>query len=216
MTSVDPDKCKGSWKYNESLKEFLKPSLQNVNFKKNKFGKRIKTYAQVLGITVEKNEAKNEEKKNKTMKEPKAKDASNTADETLLTVIKGMQEQINAMQKMIQVLCETVVKDDEVKNTVLKKMNQIYKKDETADESKKNEKKRDERDDTEQIQNTMNNGKRKEVEKRQDILKITAHPNAVQDESGNISNVIRSWYQSTKTDDQRIEDDHTVKKLRQQ
>ena len=216
MTSVDPDKCKGSWKYNESLKQFLKPTLQNVNFKKNKYGKRIKTYAQVLGITVEKNDAKNEEKKNKMMNEQKAKEVETKSDETLLTVIKGMQEQINALQKIIQVLCDTVVKDDDVKNTVLEKMNQINKKAEKVDESKVNEKKRDERDDTDQIQNTMNNGKRKEVEKRQDILKITTHPNAAQDESGNINNVIRSWYQSTKIDDQKIADDHKVKKHRQQ
>ena len=156
------------------------------------------------------------EKKNKMMNEQKAKEVETKSDETLLTVIKGMQEQINALQKIIQVLCDTVVKDDDVKNTVIEKMNQINKKADKVDESKVNETKRDERDDTDQIQNTMNNGKRKEVEKRQDILKITAHPNAAQDESGNIDNVIRSWYKSTKTEDQRIEDDHKVKKLRQQ
>ena len=48
MTSVDPEKCQGSWKYNENLKEFLRPTIMKINLNKNKYGKQIKTYAQIL------------------------------------------------------------------------------------------------------------------------------------------------------------------------
>ena len=48
VTSVDPEKCQGSWKHNESLKEFLKPAMQNANLKTNKHGKKIKSCAQAL------------------------------------------------------------------------------------------------------------------------------------------------------------------------
>ena len=73
MTSVDPEKCQGSWKYNESLKDFLKPAIQNVNLKKNKYGKRIEIHVQVLGINVESNEEKKKESSNETNTTKKVK-----------------------------------------------------------------------------------------------------------------------------------------------
>jgi len=216
MTSVDPDKCKGSWKYNESLKEFLKPTLQNVNFKKNKYGKRIKTYAQVVGINIDKNEPKPQDRsKEKSVKI--VTEIDNKSDETLLSVIQGMKEQINALQKIITVLCNTIVKDEGLKQEVMEKMNQINSKSEKVEESKVSEKKGDTKVEIDKLKNQINKGKRKDVEIKHDIQRIITHPNTLKDVSGNINNEIRSWYRSTKeTDDQKITDDHKVKKLRQQ
>ena len=61
ITLVDPEKFQGGQKYNKSLKEFLKPVIQNTNLKKNKCSKRIKTYTQVLEITIDSESDKNEE-----------------------------------------------------------------------------------------------------------------------------------------------------------
>ena len=45
ITSVDPEKYRVDSKYNKSLKEFLKPIIQQVDLNNNKFGKKLKTYA---------------------------------------------------------------------------------------------------------------------------------------------------------------------------
>ena len=45
ITSVDPEKYRVDSKYNISLKEFLKPTIQQVDLNNNKFGKKLKTYA---------------------------------------------------------------------------------------------------------------------------------------------------------------------------
>jgi len=50
ITSVDPEKYRVDSKYNESLKEFLKPTIQYVDLNNNKFGKKLKTHAQALGV----------------------------------------------------------------------------------------------------------------------------------------------------------------------
>ena len=73
MTSVDTEKYQGNQKYNESLKDFIKPAIQNVNLKKNKYDKRIKAYSQVLGINVKSNEEKKKESNNKTNTTKKVK-----------------------------------------------------------------------------------------------------------------------------------------------
>ena len=125
MTSVDPEKCQGSWKYNENLKEFLKPTLMKINLNKNKYGKRIKTYAQVLGIEAE----SQEEKKRKIVNEKSTtsvqhngnkstkpnQQSESELNENLNEMIKGMTKQINELINLVQILVTTLVKDDEVK-----------------------------------------------------------------------------------------------------
>ena len=169
-----------------------------MNLKKNKYRKRIKTYAQVLGIKVESNEPKMQENKSKTNTAKIVKDPEDKNDENLKSVIQGMKEQIKELHKIIQVLCDSIVKDDEVKQKCIEKMNKINVNSEKYKESKSSDNKEDEKVETEKIMNQMNKGKRKDVEEKQDIKRITTHPNAINDESGNINNAIRSWYRSKK------------------
>ena len=50
-TLVNPEEFNADIKYNESLREFLSPTLQQNEVQKvKKFRKKIKIYAQVLGI----------------------------------------------------------------------------------------------------------------------------------------------------------------------
>ena len=40
--SIDPEEWNVNSKHNESLKEFLKPTIQNADLDNDKFGKKIK------------------------------------------------------------------------------------------------------------------------------------------------------------------------------
>ena len=51
-----------------------------------------------------------------------------------------------------------------------------------------------------QTTNQSSNGKIKEVEKRDDTNKIINHLNATNDNSSEVSNVIRNWYRQKKED----------------
>ena len=69
-----------------------------------------------------------------------------------------------------------------------------------------------------QTTNQSSNGKRKKVEKSDNINKIINHPNATNDDSSKVSNVIRNWYRQKKEDekeDYQILGDQRIKKLYQ-
>ena len=212
MTSVDPEKCQGSWKYNESFKEFLKPTLQNINLNKNKYGKRIKTYAQIIGIEAELEEEKksrnNSEKSTTARQNPEPR-----KNENLNKVIEGMKEQINELKEMIQVLCKSVVKDEKIKQQCMEKLKQMDGNETKSEENTSVEKKEEGNQLEKQEMKIGNKGKRKEDERK--TIRIISHPNTQSDESGQVNEVIRSWYKLKKEkEDQKIIDDHRVRKLR--
>ena len=58
-TSVDPEQFRIDTTCNESLREFLRPTLQSKEAKRTKgFGKSVKTYAKALGIQMNNDKAK--------------------------------------------------------------------------------------------------------------------------------------------------------------
>ena len=111
-TSVDPEKCQGSWKYDESLKEFLKPVTQNANLKKNKCGKKIKSHAQVLGFNAE-NEAEQKNESKNCTKNANKEIVEEKNNNGLKIVIESMKTQINELLKIANMLCNAVVKDED-------------------------------------------------------------------------------------------------------
>ena len=189
--------------------------MQNVNLKKNKYGKKIKSYAQALGINVEteaeqKNESKTSTKNaNKEIVEEKNKDE-------LKNVIESMKNQIIELKNIIQTMCDSIAKDDDVKQQCLDKMNQMR-------ETPVNDKEQKLKDESERKLGTLtmqsrNKGKRKEVEEKEEKIKIINHPNTTNDGSGDVNEVIRKWHRQSKEEnrhDQQIRGDQRVKKLRQ-
>ena len=213
-TSVDLEKCQGKWKYNESLKEFLKPAIQNVNLKTNKYGKKIKSHAQVLGINVENEEKQKNE--SKTFEHEKKERVKEKNKDVLKNVIESMKNQINELQIMIQTICNSLVKDEDLKQRCLDKINQMRATPEKDIEQKSQEE--SERNLGTIIMQSINKGKRKEVEKKEEKIKIINHPNATNDSSGDVNEAIRKWYKTSKEEklyDQQIRVDQKVKKLRQ-
>ena len=74
-----------STKHNEDLKEFLKPMLQSKEaLKVKKFGKHMKTYAQVLEIQVvdDKNNENNAQNQNQTKTKKKTEEVKKTQQES--------------------------------------------------------------------------------------------------------------------------------------
>ena len=96
----------------------------------------------------------------------------------------------------------------------MEKLNQMEVPDKKIEETKPAEKEVDGNQMKHQEPNTGNTGKRKEVEMKG--TRFINHPNTENDKSGHVNEVIRSWYKEKKDkEDQRITDNHKVKKLRQ-
>ena len=96
----------------------------------------------------------------------------------------------------------------------MQKLNKMEAPEKNIEDTKPVEKVGDENQMKEQKPNTGNTGKRKEVEMKG--TRFINHPNTENDKSSQVNEVIRSWYKMKKEkEDQRITDDHRVKKLRQ-
>ena len=122
VTSVDPEKCQGSWKCDESLKEFLKPAMQNVNLKRNKHGKKITTHAQVLGINVESEVDKKQGSKKDGNTTKKTKVEEKKQNDEFKIVIDAMKNQMTELQNIIHLLCNSIVGNYELKIQCLEKI----------------------------------------------------------------------------------------------
>jgi len=108
--------------YDENLKKFLTPSLSKAEaLKTKKFGPKLKTYAQVLGIEVAnpQTQPKPSQKKNKEKVITKDKEIQ------LNDEIKALRSQISMMSELIKNLCSTLVKDTNIKNTLLLSLEDI-------------------------------------------------------------------------------------------
>ena len=87
--------------------------------------KKLKTYAEAIGIKenyqnkeIEKNKGNGNQSENKKGKDKKLK-------QEMEEVIEKFQFQIKELKDMIVFLCNTIVKDDNIKETMLKKMEHI-------------------------------------------------------------------------------------------
>ena len=98
--------------------------MQNVNLKKNKHGKKIKSNAQVLGINVKTEEEHKNESKTLNKNEKKERGKEKNKDD-LKNVIESMKNQINELQRIIQTMCNSLVKDEDLKQRCLDEMNQM-------------------------------------------------------------------------------------------
>ena len=85
-----------------------------------KYRKRVKSYAQVIGLQhkapSERIKEVNEQSNNKKEKKNKTQELENT--------IKEMSEQIKALKQIVEMLC-TSIQDNNIKEKVLNSLNQI-------------------------------------------------------------------------------------------
>lgn len=122
-TSVDPEEQNNNSKYSESLKEFLKPTMQNAYLNNKKYGKKIRSHAQVIGVN---NETARKEKKDKRIKEnTKKKESAEITSALMSEMIKCFKEQIEELKNIIGIVCTSVVIDEETKKLITNKMNKM-------------------------------------------------------------------------------------------
>lgn len=116
----------------ESLKQFLTPTFVNMtNNQQKKIGKKLKTYAQVLGIPPNDNDSSAEKQTNKNQKQMQQKNRnydSNEKEEELKQVIKGMKKQIDNLCSIVKTLCNTIAQNDTIKQSVENQLEDIVRK----------------------------------------------------------------------------------------
>ena len=117
-TSVDADDYEINKEYKERLKEFLRPTVTYAVQNDNRIGKNIKTYAQALGIS-----KKQQEPKTQSKTKPNSKNEH--VDSTLEIVIKRMEKQIEQLTAILNTFCEVIVKDENVKQELAKRIFEI-------------------------------------------------------------------------------------------
>ena len=126
-TSVNAEEFQHDIKYNEQLKEFLKPTLQLGAAKKVKgFGKNMKSYVEAVGISV----TPPQQKKNKSIEKQNSMNnvpTGNTSappSQSNATIIQ-LSIQINQLKEIIRGLCHALVQDNQEKSRILQQMNNI-------------------------------------------------------------------------------------------
>ena len=102
---VDANEYQKNKEYNDDLREFLALVLQSEEaVKMKKYGKRVKSYVQVIGLQYkapsEKIQEVNEKSNNKKEKKNKKQELENT--------IKEMSKQIKALKQIVEMLCTSI------------------------------------------------------------------------------------------------------------
>ena len=112
-----------------------------------------------------------------------------------------MKNQITELKNIIQVLCNSIVKDEEVKKQCLEIMSQMNDKSAKRNELKLKDEKDKGSGKREKSITQSSNGKRKELKKKEETIKIINHSNKTNDDSGDVNNVIRNQYRQKKEDE---------------
>ena len=139
-TSVNVEKYVAKEKYDNDLKEFLKPILQQKDALKVKgYGKKFKTYAQVVGADMSSKGHQNTKLKNNQdiAKEREREKYQNKNEkdaeiiekdkeiENLRKIINEMKVQMEQMTEVIGKICEDHFGSDVQKDAVMQKLNKI-------------------------------------------------------------------------------------------
>ena len=210
-TSVDPEEWNVNSKYDESLKEFLKPTIQNADLNNNKFGKKIKMHAQVLGVNNETARLKKKEKR--TKEKIRTKETSKITSKVTSGVIKGLKDQIKELKNTIEMVCNSIVIEEETKETIMNKMNNVN---EASIEQIENQLETEVEVLNENLTQKNTNKGKKGTESKNVGFQVRRHPNSTGDISGDV-NKNKIWHQrlqDEKKHDQQIKKDQQVKKSR--
>ena len=104
-------------KYDEDLKEFLTPKLSKTEaMKTKKYGDKLKTYAQILGIAVQ--APAKENKENKQLKKSKEKDLQSICKKNLQEEIKSLKNQVSMMNDLIKSICSVLIDNSDKKKRI--------------------------------------------------------------------------------------------------
>lgn len=104
--------------YKERLKEFLRPTLQYaIDNQNKKIGKRLKTYAQAVGVTPNQNKSKINENKEQNKTKEKNPITNKSSEQNRIKLmeesIKTLEKQIEKLKEVIEVLSSTLLKENE-------------------------------------------------------------------------------------------------------
>ena len=125
-TSVNAEEFRNTYKYNESLKEFLSPILNQREAKKmKKYVNKTKTHAQALKPEDEVKEKDKSKEKPKEVNLIGKSKKENEEISNLKEVIKKMEMQIENLKDIMTQLCEVIGMTNDKKNAIKGKMVEI-------------------------------------------------------------------------------------------
>jgi len=201
-TSVDPNQFKINNAYSESLKDFLKPKIDEVEIAKSKYGKKLKSYADVTRLNKktqqEKETVKKQEKKNK---KDQRQQENKEVNQDLTEVVKGLKGQIEKLTDLIGFLLKEIVLEENSKQEIEKKLQMINQKDSAQEVN-----------DAEEIEITQNDQQeipRKHRERSEGTnvnagndtkrIKVNGHASIIMGETGSVRKKV-AWYNNIHKD----------------
>jgi len=134
-TSVNAEQFLTKKKYNDDLNKFLLPILDNKKaLKMKKYGKKVKSYTQVLGLNLSYNKNEKDDNKQSTNK---VKETNNKNErkkeiiskdkeiEHLKGVITTLQFQVQQLNLMLKVICQKTLMENKEKHVLNEKLQKI-------------------------------------------------------------------------------------------
>ena len=180
--SVNVEKYVAKERHDNDLKEFLQPILQQKDALKVKgHGKKLKTYAQVVGvdmsskgnqtaqpkpnqnITKERERNKNQ---NKDEKDAEIKEKDKEIDD-LKKIINEMKAQMEKMTEVIIKVCEDQFGSDMQKDAVMQKLNEIRNLKSTGNEIQQEEENAESNQSDNEMQNLSKNRNEVKIKKKE-------------------------------------------------
>ena len=116
QTSVNTEKYEQKKQYNENFKKFIAPRLKSDEAMKiKKFGGKMKSYAQALGIPIQANNKESQKETNNTNKKNLEKKEKDDITQKYQKEIKELKKQISGLTSLLKDICTTMIYDNEMK-----------------------------------------------------------------------------------------------------
>ena len=162
-TTVNAEDVSKRSQYSEDLKAFLSPVLEHKDATKvKKYGQRVKSYAQALGIKNKDNpKASNNHQKTKNNEKDKQKKAEEVVE--LKNTIKQLEDKIQKLLDMVTILTSTI-EDERKRERIIESLQSIHENDSRSEINTKEDK------DEERTSNEANEKEASSQNKDKEIL----------------------------------------------
>ena len=210
-TSVDSNQFKINNVYSESLKDFLQPKIDEVEMSKSKYGKKMKTYAEVTRPE-DKKQPENEIEKKQTKKNKKKdkQQENKESNQEIKEVVEVLKGQIEKLTKLIGFMLKEIVLEDKSKKEIEKQLQMINHEEcekevdddevlETQQNKQKELPRKHKERSEERSENTGNETKR---------LKFTGHSTIIVGEPGSVRKKV-AWYNNINKDEEKKKDEES-------
>jgi len=209
-TSVDPNQFSIDSTYSESLREFLTPKINENEIEKSKYGKKLRTYAEVTrkGEKAQPSK-KNEKSKDLESKMKENKNQKKGQNQEIADAMIVVKSQIESLKELIVFMLKTIVADETMKKVIEDKLQSINmqsneneieeEENEEEHEKTKHQKQRKYREREENNNETAENDKKK--------AKRVGHPTLGAEVPGNVKTKVQ-WYENYKKWQENVEQEN--------